>query len=1112
MLILLLQEVFQWGKNIFVTLGDADAFFQNDAEKRRALATKIVPSSEPIPKRSSSVASDAVREKSNTIHHAESNKSVTKHGNKGKGENKSPLRTRIQSPVSKTKFQFVGGDHFRVVKRQDVPLRVTFDSLRRSPQRILQVACGKEHTLLATNLGSILAFGSNRYCQLGTKSRTTPVPIVVENAKDATGQLKKFNSVTQVACGSHFSAAVNSKGELFTWGCGLDGQLGHGTFENVPIPSLVKGVQGSFVTKIACGGAHMAVMTNDGESELRLSDILRYLRKEDLVKTRSYLESVRATNTDENSTPGDLTWSQLEELDSEAKRLLSQGCCNMNEGTVLNAFCWGANTFGQIGNGTQSLALTPQKLSCSLDASGIGFSKSTLEEYIGNDESSKFMSFSVEDIACGDHHTTCIAKTKLLSYTLDKITHLPSTLAPGGAIGRRGSVTAAVRRASLVEPVGAAPKLTVAVREVDIPKGKPFPCASAVVKAFGQPPGRQIAEVSVLAWGRGNTGALGQDRCQLLLRPCRMKRVEREMQKNAAKRRQLVDPTAHLSIDEVIEGEKERSGSARSSGSKTSQQKTQQQPSEAKPGENDSGYVVPLRVYCGANTTAVLSSDGRLFVCGQNSNGQLGIGLQIEGSVSQDVVDKRISLLVDRVPRKPVAGARVTLPYPPQAVQAAKFAGKENDGEEEDLSPSVEEALDEAKQRPSPLLRSQSAILWRGPPQNAQKRAELQRKGALTSHSESRPQLPNFKPALSRASSFMTKKPSEELDELSQKLAGPEEDAHSEKGSSSHGSARVLQSLRSMLKRSSSFSPSTPLSPQAYRVPEDRQSSRRTLAIEVSEEMAKSQLKDAENGEENGEKNGDAVPAEKSEGEPKFYSPVHQTLDFLSQSDFSDIGQRAEVQKDRRPSWVSADLLSNSEIIPSISTAGPSGPRPASSMGLKSVRPLQAQYSSSIYNLYGNRSEYAVKPRYKKFHRRRQREKRVIEDELEVSLIMRTNDVSFEEASELYANAGKQPRVLKGPPIHKWDVSTVDSVQESGGHDGAAINDESVTLRKLVLGIDESVIPEFPHELPLQNNSSLRRAYVQKIFNERVSPTLERSSLPPHERLEALKGGKHKFV
>lgn len=42
-----------------------------------------------------------------------------------------------------------------------------------------------------------------------------------------------------------FSAAVTSQGELYTWGRGNYGRLGHGTSDDFNIPTLIIGLKGN---------------------------------------------------------------------------------------------------------------------------------------------------------------------------------------------------------------------------------------------------------------------------------------------------------------------------------------------------------------------------------------------------------------------------------------------------------------------------------------------------------------------------------------------------------------------------------------------------------------------------------------------------------------------------------------------------------------------------------------------------------------------------------------------------------------------------------------------------------------------------------------------------
>ena len=57
-----------------------------------------------------------------------------------------------------------------------------------------------------------------------------PAMIAAFNGKQAGKQ------VVQVACGSTYSAAITADGELFTWGRGNYGRLGHGEHRRTPSP------------------------------------------------------------------------------------------------------------------------------------------------------------------------------------------------------------------------------------------------------------------------------------------------------------------------------------------------------------------------------------------------------------------------------------------------------------------------------------------------------------------------------------------------------------------------------------------------------------------------------------------------------------------------------------------------------------------------------------------------------------------------------------------------------------------------------------------------------------------------------------------------------------
>ena len=69
----------------------------------------------------------------------------------------------------------------------------------------------------------------------------------------------------QISCGPHHTAAVSSSGELFTWGLGSSGQLGHGDEKVQDAPKKVEIPGGEAVVKVACGRSHTAAVTATGK-------------------------------------------------------------------------------------------------------------------------------------------------------------------------------------------------------------------------------------------------------------------------------------------------------------------------------------------------------------------------------------------------------------------------------------------------------------------------------------------------------------------------------------------------------------------------------------------------------------------------------------------------------------------------------------------------------------------------------------------------------------------------------------------------------------------------------------------------------------------------------
>ena len=56
------------------------------------------------------------------------------------------------------------------------------------------------------------------------------------------------------------------EGELYSWGCNDNGQLGLGLkMRSVPFPNLVSSLTGLPISLVACGGSHSFILSKSGK-------------------------------------------------------------------------------------------------------------------------------------------------------------------------------------------------------------------------------------------------------------------------------------------------------------------------------------------------------------------------------------------------------------------------------------------------------------------------------------------------------------------------------------------------------------------------------------------------------------------------------------------------------------------------------------------------------------------------------------------------------------------------------------------------------------------------------------------------------------------------------
>uniref|UniRef100_A0A3Q3AXX1 E3 ubiquitin-protein ligase HERC2 n=1 Tax=Kryptolebias marmoratus TaxID=37003 RepID=A0A3Q3AXX1_KRYMA len=126
--------------------------------------------------------------------------------------------------------------------------------------RVIQVACGSRdaQTLALTDEGLVFSWGDGDFGKLGRGgSEGCNIP---QNIERLNGQ-----SVCQIECGAQFSLALTKSGVVWTWGKGDYFRLGHGTDVHVRKPQMVEGLRGKKIVHVAVGALHCLAVTETGQ-------------------------------------------------------------------------------------------------------------------------------------------------------------------------------------------------------------------------------------------------------------------------------------------------------------------------------------------------------------------------------------------------------------------------------------------------------------------------------------------------------------------------------------------------------------------------------------------------------------------------------------------------------------------------------------------------------------------------------------------------------------------------------------------------------------------------------------------------------------------------------
>ncbi|NXB79967.1 RPGR regulator, partial [Donacobius atricapilla] len=137
-------------------------------------------------------------------------------------------------------------------------------------EKVNKVACGGEHTVVLTET-NVYTFGLGQYGQLGHGT------FVFESSVPRPVKHLKRHKICNIACGENHTAVIAENGLMFTFGDGRHGKLGFGeeSFTNLFDPTLCYNFLKFTVLLVACGGCHMLVFAapRPKGSEVILEDL-----------------------------------------------------------------------------------------------------------------------------------------------------------------------------------------------------------------------------------------------------------------------------------------------------------------------------------------------------------------------------------------------------------------------------------------------------------------------------------------------------------------------------------------------------------------------------------------------------------------------------------------------------------------------------------------------------------------------------------------------------------------------------------------------------------------------------------------------------------------------
>jgi alpha-tubulin suppressor-like RCC1 family protein len=246
------------------------------------------------------------------------------------------------------------------------------------------IAGGDAHSVAVRPDGTVWAWGSNAYGELGIGSVSNNSCTCIPNAVPVTG----LGQATSVAAGDYGSLALKPDGTVWAWGYGTSGENGNGTTSSTPTPVQVSGLTG--VTAIERGFFFGVALKSDGTVWAWGGNYAGNLGDGTTTNHStpvqvSGLAAVTAISTHKNHTlalksdgtvwgwgqndygvlgaGGDRhTPAQIQGLTGTVTAIYAGSGTDYVRTSDGNAWAWGKGDNGELGNGSSVASMTPVRV------------------------------------------------------------------------------------------------------------------------------------------------------------------------------------------------------------------------------------------------------------------------------------------------------------------------------------------------------------------------------------------------------------------------------------------------------------------------------------------------------------------------------------------------------------------------------------------------------------------------------------------------------------------------------------------------------------------------------------------------------------------------------